>query len=161
MQKKPKRKPPQGKAAETREKTGTTSIRAHAKYTKQCAPGTEQVLGGEFNFDATYRIAPLTATLWFWSYLIFLCFVVINAIVAIVVRGYTDVKAPCGILFRRREGHGPGTPRRSAVLRLITASAASVCCGCPQVRLGEISETLYGDTVCGGDTGVVVLFRAI
>jgi hypothetical protein len=65
------------------------------------------VLGGEFNFDATYRIAPLTATLWFWSYLIFLCFVVINAIVAIVVRGYTDVK----------------------------------------VRLGEISETLYGDTV--------------
>lgn len=64
----------------------------------RCVDSALGVLTGNFNFTEAYAIAPLTAAMWFWSYLLFLCFVVMNAIVAIIVRGYMDVKIKLGFI---------------------------------------------------------------
>jgi hypothetical protein len=55
-----------------------------------------RALMGDFEFEEMYKIAPISATFWFWGYMILVTLILINILLAIVLEGYTEVKEKAG-----------------------------------------------------------------
>ncbi|CAK0889175.1 unnamed protein product, partial [Prorocentrum cordatum] len=55
-----------------------------------------RALMGDFDFESMYRIAPVSATIWFWSFMLLIFLTLINIFLAIVLEAYTEVKEKAG-----------------------------------------------------------------
>jgi len=52
-----------------------------------------RALMGDFDFDAMYIVAPVSATIWFWSFMALIFMVMLNMLLAIILDTYNEVKA--------------------------------------------------------------------
>mmetsp|Transcript_10499 Transcript_10499/g.23853 ORF Transcript_10499/g.23853 Transcript_10499/m.23853 type:complete len:672 (+) Transcript_10499:194-2209(+) len=52
-----------------------------------------RALMGDFDFDAMYNVAPVSATIWFWSFMALIFLVMLNMLLAIILDTYNEVKA--------------------------------------------------------------------
>lgn len=57
---------------------------------------TFKALMGDFDFSAMYDVAPLTASIWFWSFMIVTVFILLNLLMAIIFDHYMILKDKCG-----------------------------------------------------------------
>jgi len=55
-----------------------------------------RVLMGHFDFDSMYAIAPVTATIWFWVFLLSMIFVLSNVLLAIIADHFKTFRALIG-----------------------------------------------------------------
>jgi len=55
-----------------------------------------RALMGDFDFEAMYRVAPVSASVWFWAYMLLLFLILINMVLAIVLEAYDHVKHQAG-----------------------------------------------------------------
>ena len=51
---------------------------------------------GEFNFSNMFDVAPATASIWFWSFMIINCFILLNLLLAIIFDHYMAIKDAVG-----------------------------------------------------------------
>ncbi len=57
---------------------------------------TFKALMGDFDFSAMYDVAPLTASIWFWSFMIVTVFILLNLLIAIIFDHYQILKDKAG-----------------------------------------------------------------
>lgn len=54
------------------------------------------VMFGEVDYQAFHRVAPMTAAIWFWSYVIVMILIMLNLLIAIIMEHYMSVKERVG-----------------------------------------------------------------
>jgi len=52
-----------------------------------------RALMGDFDYTSLHETAPVNAFIWFWLYMVFICLVCVNMLLAIVMDSYTSVKS--------------------------------------------------------------------
>jgi hypothetical protein len=65
----------------------------------RAASSSVQIMLGNFAFEEMYEVAPVTGTIWFWSFLVVIVFLLMNLLLVMVIDKVTD--------FRREIGHTP------------------------------------------------------
>eukprot|EP00391_Amoebophrya_sp_Ameob2_P011104 CAMPEP_0178999092 /NCGR_PEP_ID=MMETSP0795-20121207/9863_1 /TAXON_ID=88552 /ORGANISM="Amoebophrya sp., Strain Ameob2" /LENGTH=1155 /DNA_ID=CAMNT_0020691817 /DNA_START=345 /DNA_END=3812 /DNA_ORIENTATION=+ len=53
-------------------------------------------LMGEFDFNEMFELSPVTATLWFWSFMIVMTFILLNLLIALIFDHYSSLKFKVG-----------------------------------------------------------------
>ncbi|CAD7929167.1 unnamed protein product [Amoebophrya sp. A25] len=51
---------------------------------------------GEFDFNQMFELSPITATLWFWSFMILMTFILLNLLIAMIFDQYHQIKRNMG-----------------------------------------------------------------
>ncbi|CAD7941254.1 unnamed protein product [Amoebophrya sp. A120] len=51
---------------------------------------------GEFDFNEMFDLSPITATLWFWSFMIIMTFILLNLLIALIFDHYAELKSRVG-----------------------------------------------------------------